>query len=105
MKSSILKFIVPAIAGIAICFVSLSAPAVAGGISMASDLDTAAKLSPCAERSLSAVTQPLADRTAEPPREIELAHGTWHPCANDANACGAGHSCCEGHCVKGACGD
>ena len=30
-------------------------------------------------------------------------HGPWHPCANDPNACGAGHSCCGGHCVAGSC--
>jgi uncharacterized metal-binding protein len=35
--------------------------------------------------------------------QIVIAHGTWHPCANDPNACGAGHSCCSGHCVKGSC--
>ena len=33
-----------------------------------------------------------------------ITHGDWHPCANDPNACGAGHSCCDGHCVKGSCG-
>lgn len=31
-----------------------------------------------------------------------VGHGTWHPCANDANACGSGHVCCGGHCFKGA---
>lgn len=30
-------------------------------------------------------------------------HGDWHPCKDDANACGAGHSCCDGHCVSGSC--
>ena len=105
MNSLILKFGISTLAGIALCIAALPTVAVAGELRTGSELAIASYLSPCAEKSLSAVTQPLDERTVEPPREIQLAHGTWHPCANDANACGAGHSCCEGHCVKGACGD
>ena len=35
--------------------------------------------------------------------QLKIAHGSWHPCAKDPNACGAGHSCCSGHCVYGSC--
>ncbi len=34
-------------------------------------------------------------------KEVVVDHGSWHPCANDPNACGAGHVCCEGHCFYG----
>lgn len=100
-----MRFIIPLFAGIAFCAAGLCTAALAGDIRTASKTDTAIYTSPCAEKALSAVTRPLADRSVEPPREIQLAHGTWHPCANDPNACGAGHSCCAGHCVAGACGD
>ena len=100
-----MKSFIPTLAGIVFYAVALSTTAIAGDARTAPGPDTEAALSSCAQKSLSAVIRPQADRSVEPPREIRLAHGTWHPCANDPNACGAGHSCCDGHCVKGACGD
>lgn len=31
-----------------------------------------------------------------------IQHGTWHPCAEDPDACGSGHVCCAGHCIYGS---
>ncbi len=31
------------------------------------------------------------------PPDVDYEHGTWHPCGNDTDACGAG-VCCAGHC-------
>jgi hypothetical protein len=31
------------------------------------------------------------------PSDIDVHHGTWHPCKDDPDACGAG-VCCAGHC-------
>jgi len=36
----------------------------------------------------------IADETVQ--------HGTWHPCAEDPDACGSGHVCCAGHCIFGS---
>lgn len=31
-----------------------------------------------------------------------IRHGSWHPCAEDPDACGSGHVCCAGHCIYGS---
>ena len=67
----------------------------------------AAKLKSCGQPMQSSDEPLLLSQAEVPGSEKNIAdetvqHGTWHPCAEDPDACGSGHVCCAGHCIFGS---
>ena len=69
--------------------------------------DAGAKLQAC-QKPLQSSDEPVLLSKAELPgsgksiADETIRHGTWHPCADDPDACGSGHVCCSGHCIFGS---